>query len=52
MLSGQRLYVGASDGNVHILNAIAPYNDLGVIPVTLCSNTSKSCLPDLVALKP
>lgn len=52
MLSGQRMYVGASDGTVHILNATAPYGDVGQISVALCSNTTKSCPPDLVSLKP
>ncbi|HEU5334838.1 MAG TPA: hypothetical protein VFU27_02680 [Terriglobales bacterium] len=51
-LSGKKLYVGASDGTVHVLNAVAPYGDVGQIRVTLCSNTSLSCPPNLVALKP
>lgn len=50
-LTGQNMYVGASDGTVHILdtNSLA---DIGRIPVSLCSNTSVSCLPNLVALRP
>ena len=52
MLPGQKLYVGASDGTVHVLNAVAPYGDVHQIPVTLCKNTTLSCPPDLVSLKP
>lgn len=50
-LAGQKLYVGASDGAVHVLNAVAPYGDVGQVAVTLCKNTTKSCPPDLVGLK-
>ncbi|HKW26819.1 MAG TPA: hypothetical protein VJN48_13620 [Terriglobales bacterium] len=51
-LSGQDMYVGASDGTVHHLDAASSFTDLGQISVTLCSNTSASCPPDLVALRP
>lgn len=51
-LSGQDLYVGASDGTVHRLDAANTFTDLGRIPVTLCSNKSVSCPPNLVALRP
>jgi hypothetical protein len=51
-LSGQDMYVGASDGTVHHLDAASNFADLGQIPVSLCSNTSASCPPNLVALRP
>jgi hypothetical protein len=50
-LSGHDLYVGASDGTVHHLDTVG-LHDQGQIPVTLCSNTTATCLPDLVALRP
>jgi WD40 repeat protein len=52
-LSGQYLYVGASDGTVHVLDAASDSpSDLQRIPVSLCSDTSAGCLPDLVAVRP
>ncbi|HJS97581.1 MAG TPA: hypothetical protein VJ756_00720 [Terriglobales bacterium] len=51
-LSGQDMYVGASDGTVHHLDAASNFTDLGQISVSLCSNTSASCPPDLVTLRP
>lgn len=51
-LSGQDMYVGAGDGTVHHLDAASSFTDLGQITVSLCSNTSASCPPDLVALRP
>jgi hypothetical protein len=50
-LDGQNLYVGASDGTVHHLNTVQ-LSDEGKIPVSLCSNASAGCLPDLVGLRP
>jgi hypothetical protein len=51
-LSGQDMYVGASDGTIHHLDAASNFTDLGQISVTLCSNTSASCPPNLVAVRP
>lgn len=51
-LSGKDMYVGASDGTVHHLDAASNFTDLGQIAVSLCSNTSASCPPNLVALRP
>ncbi len=51
-LSGQDMYVGTSDGTVHHLDAANNFTDLGQISVSLCSNTSVSCPPNLVALRP
>lgn len=51
-LNGRNLYVGASDGTVHVLDSASTFTDLEQIPVSLCSNTSAGCLPDLVALRP
>lgn len=51
-LSGHDMYVGASDGAVHHLDAASNFTDLGQISVTLCSNTSASCPPNLVVLRP
>jgi len=50
-LSGNDLYVGASDGTVHHLDTVR-LQDAGQIPVTLCNNNSVSCPPDIVALRP
>lgn len=50
-LSGNDLYVGASDGTVHHLDTVG-LRDVGQIAVTLCSNTSLSCPPNVVALRP
>ncbi|MGE5205313.1 MAG: WD40 repeat domain-containing protein [Chlamydiota bacterium] len=50
-LSGQTLYVGASDGTVHVLDT-ATFTDSQRISVSLCSNSSAGCLPDLVAVRP
>jgi hypothetical protein len=46
------MYVGASDGTVHHLDAANNFTDLGQISVSLCSNTSATCPPNLVALRP
>lgn len=51
-LSGQDLYVGASDGTIHHLDIATSFTDVGQISVSLCSNTSASCPPNLVALRP
>jgi len=50
-LAGNDLYVGASDGTIHHLDTVG-LQDVGQIPVTLCSNTSVSCPPNVVALRP
>ena len=50
-LSGQNMYVGASDGTVHVLDT-STLTDTGSVPVPLCSRSSVSCPPDLVALRP
>lgn len=50
-LSGGTLYVGASDGTVHVLDTSA-LADIGRVPVALCSNSAVSCPPDLVGLRP
>jgi hypothetical protein len=51
-LSGQDLYVGASDGTIHHLDVSNSFSDLGRISISLCSNTTASCPPNLVALRP
>jgi len=51
-LSGQDLYVGASDGTIHHLDVSNSFSDLGRIPISLCSNTTASCPPNLMALRP
>lgn len=51
-LSGQDLYVGASDGTIHHLDVNNSFSDLGQIPISLCSNTTASCPPNLMALRP
>jgi hypothetical protein len=50
-LAGNDLYVGASDGTVHHLDTVG-LRDVGQIPVTLCGNSSVSCPPDVVVLRP
>jgi DNA-binding beta-propeller fold protein YncE len=55
---GQTLYVGASDGKVHVVNTVSG-GDVAQVDVpssTLCTittgGTQPNCLPDLLAVKP
>jgi hypothetical protein len=52
-VDGTQLYVGASDGAVHVLDTVLD-NDIQQVsfPTNLCLQLSTPCLPDLVAVKP
>ena len=52
-LDATLLFVGGSDGAVHVLNAVAGGDTQQIpFPTDLCNNVSFTCTPDLIAVRP
>ncbi len=52
-LGANLLFVGGSDGAVHVLNTVAGGDTQQIpFPTDLCNNVSFTCTPDLIAVRP